>query len=60
MSSERCFMSDDQPSPGGQFELVPPPGSVIAVSVGNTRAALGLIKGLDVSSHRSAASEDAK
>ncbi|MEL7484588.1 MAG: type III pantothenate kinase [Planctomycetota bacterium] len=53
-------MSDDQPSSGGQFELVPPPGSVIAVSVGNTRAALGLIKGLDVSSHRSAASEDAK
>lgn len=53
-------MSDDQPSPDGQFDLVPPPGTVIAVSVGNTRAALGLIKGLDVSSHRSASSDDAK
>ena len=44
--------SHDQP------ELTPPPGSILAVSVGNTRVQLGLVTGLDVGPVRTVGSDD--
>lgn len=44
--------SHDQP------DLTPPPGSVLAVSVGNTRAQLAVVTGLDVDPVRTVGSDD--
>lgn len=40
-------------------QFVPPPGTVLAVSVGNTTTALGLVAGMEITHHRSAPSRDA-
>ncbi|MEO1716068.1 MAG: type III pantothenate kinase [Planctomycetota bacterium] len=53
-------MSDDPATNQGQFELTPPPGRIVAVSVGNTTAAFGLIEGLSVSKHANRASDEPK
>lgn len=53
-------MPDDQTADQGQFELVPPPGTVLAVSVGNTTTALGLITGLEPGNRQSRPSADTK
>ncbi len=51
-------MPDDTPFDPRAAEFVPPPGRVLAVSVGNTTTAVGVVTGLEVSHHRSARSAD--
>ncbi|MEM9661993.1 MAG: type III pantothenate kinase [Planctomycetota bacterium] len=51
-------MTSDPTSDAGPPELVPPPGHALAVSVGNTTTAIGLVDGLSITRVAASPSED--